>query len=219
MSARQPQGPDGWHERESVRSFLATGSKDRWPFSTEPGLQAKLQKRTNRAVGSFCALPVTLFACGERYCLWQWYLASPSVICYASFKANRISLWGIAEQYHCPKGNITLCGAKNITHKNAEKRKLYGIVLPHNSLFCFLLQVSHLYNKCVGLCPYPYFISPIRTSPIRVGIFISPWHKCFCQRESLLANGFCKDTQSCQFSNFFRAFHLNKIFLCAIMYS
>ena len=40
---------------------------------------------------------------------------SPSDICFASFKANRISLEGIAEQYHCPKDNITLCVAKNIT--------------------------------------------------------------------------------------------------------
>ena len=60
---------------------------------------------------------------------------SPSDIRCASFEANRISLWGEAEQYHCPKGNITLCEAKNITHKNAEKREFYGIVLLYYSLF------------------------------------------------------------------------------------
>ena len=41
--------------------------------------------------------------------------------------------------YYCEAkpNNITLCEAKNITHKNAEKRELYGIVLPYYSLFCF----------------------------------------------------------------------------------
>ena len=29
----------------------------------------------------------------------------------------------------------------------------------------FLSPVSYLFNKCLRLCPYPYFISPIRTSP------------------------------------------------------
>ena len=29
-----------------------------------------------------------------------------------------------------------------------------------------LSQVSHLLNKCIGLCPYPFLISPIRTSRI-----------------------------------------------------
>ena len=53
-------------------------------------------------------------------------------------------------------GNITLCKAKNITHKKAEKRELYGISLPHYSLFLLLFPVSHLYYKCIGLCPYPY---------------------------------------------------------------
>ncbi len=32
--------------------------------------------------------------------------------------------------------------------------------------FLFLLRVSRLFNKRIGRSPYPYFISPIRTSPI-----------------------------------------------------
>ena len=46
---------------------------------------------------------------------------TPSGICYASLGANRISLCGIAEQYHCPKGNITLYEVKNITHKKQKR--------------------------------------------------------------------------------------------------
>ena len=40
-----------------------------------------------------------------------------------------------------------------------------------NSLL-FLSQVSHLFNKCTGLCPCPYFISPIRTTSISLCILI-----------------------------------------------
>ena len=34
-----------------------------------------------------------------------------------------------------------------------------------------LSPVSHLFYKCIGLRPYPYLISPIRTSPITEGAF------------------------------------------------
>ena len=53
-----------------------------------------------------------------------------------SLQANRISLWGIAEQYHCPKGNITLCKSKEY-HLSKQKRESFAKLLPHNSLFCF----------------------------------------------------------------------------------
>jgi hypothetical protein len=85
---------------------------------------------------------------------------------FASFVANKISLK--------PQGfNITIAiaiislfaKAKNITKKTEKERASRNFVTALLSLL-FLLQVSHLFNKCTGLCPYPYFIFPIRTTPI-----------------------------------------------------
>ena len=60
--------------------------------------------------------------------------------------------------------------AKNITHRQQKKRESYGILLPHDSPFC-LLPVSHLFYKCIGMRPYPYLISPLRTPRFRLGFF------------------------------------------------
>ena len=79
-------------------------------------------------------------------------------------------------EYHCKtepcnitsrKENITLCVSKGYHLQKTEKRELYGILLPHYSLFCFYCQFHFCNTNTVGLCPYPYFISPIRTTPIR----------------------------------------------------
>ena len=91
---------------------------------------------------------------------------TPSVIRFASFRANRIPLK--------PQGfNITIAvaiislfaKAKNITKKAEKERASRNFASEALSLL-FLLQVSHLFYKCIGLCPYPYFISPLRTSHI-----------------------------------------------------
>ena len=47
----------------------------------------------------------------------------------------------------------------------------------------FLLPVSHLYNKCIGLCPYPYFIFSIRTTPIQP-LFCFCWSLLFSMMKS-----------------------------------
>ena len=96
-------------------------------------------------------LPASCIATQWYSAIAEWY--SPlTTWALRAFMANRISLWGEAEQYHCLKGNITLCKTKNITHKNAEKRELYGIVLPHYSLFCFFassafVRINALWTK------------------------------------------------------------------------
>ena len=91
---------------------------------------------------------------------------TPCGIRFASFRANRIPLK--------PQGfNITIAAAiislfakaKNITKKAEKERASRNFVTALLSLL-FLLQVSHLFNKCTGLCPYPYFISPLRTSSL-----------------------------------------------------
>ena len=95
----------------------------------------------------------------------------PSDIRCASCAANRISLK--------PQGfNITIAiaiislfaKAKNIT--KSRKRESKAVFLSAMFSLCVLLQVSHLFNKCIGLCPYPYFISPIRTTEIGVAPFL-----------------------------------------------
>ena len=84
---------------------------------------------------------------------------APSGIRFASFRANRISLK--------PQGfNITIAvaiislfaKAKNITKKAEKERASRNFVTALLSLL-FLLQVSHLFNKCTELCPYPYYYS------------------------------------------------------------
>ena len=55
---------------------------------------------------------------------------------------------------------------------SSESRKRELMAKTVNSLL-FLSQVSHLFNKCTGLCPCPYFISPLRTSPISSQPFLS----------------------------------------------
>ena len=102
---------------------------------------------------------------------------APSGIRFASFRANRIPLK--------PQGfNITIAvaiislfaKAKNITKKAEKERASRNFVTALLSLL-FLLQVSHLYNKCTGLCPYPYLISPLRTTPIiHIGFFILSYY-------------------------------------------
>ena len=96
---------------------------------------------------------------------------TPSGIRFASFRANRIPLK--------PQGfNITIAAAiislfakaKNITKKAEKERASRNFVTALLSLL-FLLQVSHLFYKCIGLRPYPYLISPIRTSCISPSIF------------------------------------------------
>ena len=91
---------------------------------------------------------------------------APSGIRFASFRANRIPLK--------PQGfNITIAvaiislfaKAKNITKKAEKERASRNFVTALLSLM-FLLQVSHLFYKCIGLRPYPYLISPLRTSRI-----------------------------------------------------
>ena len=88
---------------------------------------------------------------------------APSGIRFASFRANRIPLK--------PQGfNITIAvaiislfaKAKNITKKAEKESASRNFVTALLSLL-FLLQVSHLFNKCTDT---PYKISPIRTSPI-----------------------------------------------------
>ena len=81
----------------------------------------------------------------------------PSDIRCASCEANRISLK--------PQGfNITIAiaiislfaKAKNIT--KSRKRESKAVFLSALfSLYVFIAQVSHLFNKCIGLCPYPYY--------------------------------------------------------------
>ena len=86
-------------------------------------------------------------------------------------EANRIPLK--------PQGfNITIAvaiislfaKAKNITKKAEKERASRDFVTALLSLL-FLLPVSHLFYKCIGLRPYPYLISTIRTSPIAVCFF------------------------------------------------
>ena len=90
---------------------------------------------------------------------------TPSGIRYASFRANRISLK--------PQGfNITIAQAilslfakaKNITKK--QRRESFTEFCNRVTLSSVLSQVSHLYNKCTGPCPYLTIIFPIRTTPI-----------------------------------------------------
>ena len=70
-----------------------------------------------------------------------------------------------------PAREISLFAKQRIslTYK-AEKRESYRSVSVFLSLL-FLLPVSHLFYKCTGLCPYPCFISPIRTSPYTPCLF------------------------------------------------
>ena len=73
------------------------------------------------------------------------------------WEANRISLK--------PQGfNITIAiaiislfaKAKNIT--KSRKRESKAVFLSALfSLYVFIAQVSHLFNKCIGLCPYSYY--------------------------------------------------------------
>ena len=58
----------------------------------------------------------------------------------------------------CPT-QLHFCVSKNFTK---QKKRANGLKTV-NSLY-YLSQVSHLFSKRIGLCPYPYFISPIRTS-------------------------------------------------------
>ena len=103
---------------------------------------------------------------------------SPSDICFASFKANRISLWGEAEQYHCPKGHITLCAAKNITHIKQKRESFTEFHFRITLSFCFYRKFRICNTNTVGLCPYRYSNSPIRTTPILFLLFYSDVVRC-----------------------------------------
>jgi len=88
----------------------------------------------------------------------------PSDIRFASFKANRISLkpqgFNITvavRQYH------SLRQQRISLMESRKERALRNFVSALLSLL-FLLPVSHLYDKRIGLCPYPYSIFPIRTT-------------------------------------------------------
>ena len=69
-----------------------------------------------------------------------------------------------------------VCDSKLITHNSKLKsRKRESL-----TEFCFrmtlpsvLSPVSQLFYKCIGLRPYPYLISPIRTSPISARLFFA----------------------------------------------
>ena len=65
----------------------------------------------------------------------------------------------------CP-AQLHFCVSKNFTK---QKKRANGLKTV-NSLY-YLSQVSHLFYKCTGLCPYPYLISPLRTSPIGLRSF------------------------------------------------
>ena len=91
---------------------------------------------------------------------------TPSVIRFASFRANRISLWGVAEQYHCPQGQYHSLRKQRISLIDSRKRESLTEFCFRITLPSVLSPVSHLFYKCIGLRPYPYLISPIRTSHI-----------------------------------------------------
>ena len=58
-----------------------------------------------------------------------------------------------------------------------KKRREQAPALRCIDIFLYLSPVSHLYNKCIGLCPYPYLIFPTRASPFnRKGFFRSINH-------------------------------------------
>ena len=68
---------------------------------------------------------------------------TPSDIRYASFKANRISLKPQGFNITFAPAKISLFAkAKNITHRQQKKRESYGILLPHDSLFCFIASFA-----------------------------------------------------------------------------
>ena len=100
----------------------------------------------------------------------------PSDICFASFKANRITLWGEAEQYHCSKGNITLYEVKNITYKKRKRESFTELYfrITLSSVFCRKFHIC--ITNAVRLCPYPYSNSPIRTTPILRWCFVFMVH-------------------------------------------
>ena len=79
-------------------------------------------------------------------------------------KAKRKSRRGKAERFHCRKGNLLF--AKHITHRNTEKRELYGILLPHHSLFCFYRRSRTCISNARGKVDPPVSNFPIRIPPL-----------------------------------------------------
>ena len=81
----------------------------------------------------------------------------------------------------CP-AQLHFCVSKNFTK---QKKRVNGLKTV-NSLY-YLSQVSHLFYKCIGLCPYPYFISPIRTSRFGVcgfSLYDKEFFGPYCEVES-----------------------------------
>ena len=99
------------------------------------------------------------FACGEFYCF-------AVIFAMRVLGANRISLKPQASISLLRSKNITLCVSKEYHSYKAEKRESYRIFLPYDSLFCFYCRFRICITNAVGLCPYPYSISPLRISPI-----------------------------------------------------
>ena len=87
-----------------------------------------------------------------------------SDIRFASFMANRIPRKPQGFHITIAVAIISLFAkAKNIT-KKAEKERAYRNFVTALLSLLFLLPVSHLYNKCFGLSPYPYQISTRKES-------------------------------------------------------
>ena len=108
----------------------------------------------------------------------QFYSPLASSIAYAViFGYRRVIfatrvLWRI--EYHCEAkpNNITarraisLFAKQRISLIESRKERVMRKCTSVKLSLLFLLPVSHLFNKRLGLCPYPTILSPIRTSPI-----------------------------------------------------
>ena len=57
-----------------------------------------------------------------------------------------------------PEGQYHSLRKQRISLIESRKERASRILLPCCSLFGFLLPVSHLLNKCIGLCPKPYLV-------------------------------------------------------------
>ena len=136
-----------------------------------------------------------LFAFRRVILLRSGIWLSPSGIRFASLRANRISPKPQGFSITIAQAIISLFAkAKNITKK--QRRESFTEFCNRVTLSSVLSQVSHLFNKCFGLCPYPYFISPLRTSPIPHRLFL--FHFSFITSRTAP----CKTPRKCQGEGF-----------------